>query len=145
MLVRFSVSSATRHTRHPTPHVPTRALKCLHAPTRAYTCFHAPTDIIATSSSHVNPSCVIADIIRSRHRWLHLQIDFDLRQLTLSALTLTFGELTIDFFQGWLLQSIFAYFASKWRIRTSLLPFATIIANNPTNVFAIFANVLAII
>ena len=28
---------------------------------------------------------------------------------------------------------------------TSLLPFATIVANNPTNVFAIFANVLAII
>ena len=28
---------------------------------------------------------------------------------------------------------------------TSLLPFVTIVADNPTNVFAIFANVLAII
>ena len=40
----------------------------------------------------------------------------------------------IDF----IFQSIFVYLASKWRIRTSLLFIATIVADNPTNVFAIF-------
>ena len=39
----------------------------------------------------------------------------------------------------------FAYFASKWSIMIGLLLIATIVADNPTNVFAIFANVLAII
>ena len=40
---------------------------------------------------------------------------------------------------------IFAYFVSKWKIRTDLLLVAITVADNPTNVFVIFANVLAIV
>ena len=43
------------------------------------------------------------------------------------------------------MQSIFANFSSKWRIRTCLLLIAIIVVDNPTNVFAIFANVLTTI
>ena len=41
------------------------------------------------------------------------------------------------------MQSIFAYFASKRRIRTGLLLVLIIVVDNPANVFAIFVNVLA--
>ena len=53
--------------------------------------------------------------------------------------------LTHIFAQISFLQYIFAYFVSKWRIRTSILFIATIVVDNPTIVFAIFANILAII
>ena len=43
------------------------------------------------------------------------------------------------------MKSIFANFASKWKIRIGLLLIAIIVANNPINVFVIFANVLATI
>ena len=50
--------------------------------------------------------------------------------------------LTHIFAQISFLQYIFAYFVSKWRIRTSLLFIATIVVDNPT---IVFANILAII
>ena len=71
------------------------------------------------------------------------------RWLWLSYWPLTFSM--VDFYSPgspypvFRVDSIFAYFASKWRIRTGLLLVAIIVTDNPTNVFAIFANVLATI
>ena len=136
------------------PHAPLVTCWCHHW----HHPYHVSIHVTATSSLpcqhprhyhviiHVSPSlCHLADVIIGVDRWLWLRL-----------LTLTvhfFSELTFCnpgipcpvFRVDFILQSVFAYFASKWRIRIGLLLFATIVANNPTNVFAIFANVLAII
>ena len=87
------MSSAPHHACRYMLHAPTRSYMHLHMPSRA--CWHHCWHNLATSTLVASS----ANVISSRHRWRHLQIDFDLRQLTLSTLTLTSGELTVDLFR----------------------------------------------
>ena len=83
---------------------------------------HRHVSIVSTA--YVNINRLLTSTCWRQHRWL-------------SWPSAPYPAFRVDF--------IFAYFTSKWRIRIGLLFVATIIANNPTNVFAIFANLLAII
>ena len=92
---------------------------------------HAITDIICLHQ-HPSGTDITIDL------WLPwLTIDRHLWPLTFCRPGTPYPVFHVDF--------IFTYFFSKWRIRTSLLLVAMIVANNPANVFAIFANVLATI
>ena len=133
---------------------------CHRTPPRAFMRSQAPRLHLLTSLlmlfCHVSPNYVI----RLCHRWRHLQLDFDFRQLTLSTVDFDFGRVyrwlfvIVDFLQSNAPYPVFrvdfifavfffAYFSYKWRIRTGLLLIATIISINPSNIFANFANILA--
>ena len=122
-----------------------------HAPTRACTRQFSPADVsprwrhlprhlprhLMTSSATSSADVIIDQDVYQR--WLWLRVDFD-RWLFARVDFCSPGAL----YPVFRLDFIFAiYFASKWRIRTGLLLVVIIIVDNPANIFAIFANILA--
>ena len=106
------------------------------------TCWHHRPHLLMSPAT-------LADVIIDKlltcvdfDRWLWLRVDFD-RWLFARVDFCNPGAPYPVFRVDFILQSIFSYFASKWRIRTGLLLVAIIVADNPTNVFAIFANIFA--
>ena len=102
------------------------------------TCWRHHCHVSPNWRHQITPSC-----------WRHhreLTVDFD---FPIDRWLLTFSR--VDFCSSgspylvFRVDSIFAYFASKWRIRIGFLLVAIIVTNNPTNVFAIFVNILTTI
>ena len=124
-----------------------RATTCFHAPTRAKTrsadVINYATSALVMSSSHIINACVSNTSTlnqRLRHQANIINVDFFWVDFLLSKCSLPSFSHRFHF-----CSSIFADFATKWRIRTGLLLFAIIVADNPANVFAIFVNVLTTI